>query len=327
MKPLDNDTYGFGKFVASYARLLLIAEQLGQTNLIYSTLLDQLKLYLGPWLYRVTYRSTFLYDMTWGGAISANGWLDNSTDYGNGIYNDHHFHNGYYIYAGAVVLKYDPTWQWAPYLMDLARDIANPSTQDIYYPITRHKDWFVGHSWAQGLDATYDGKNQESTSEAVNAYYALYLYGLVLNNDLVKNVGRVLLATEIRSTQKYWHTLPISIYPAVFAANAIVGIVWSDKADYATFFGNNPAYIHCIQMIPFTPITEDLLPASWVNLEYPILSPSFGTVTPDWQAYILQDWAIIAKDAAWAPIQSLPPTAFGNGNSLTNANWWVATRP
>jgi len=69
------------------------------------------------------------------------------------------------------------------------------------------------------------------------------------------------------------------------------------------------------------------MPATWVNLEYPILAPRLPFVTPDWQAYILQDWAIINKDAAWAQIQTLPPVAFGTGNSLTNALWWVATRP
>ena len=97
--------------------------------------------------------------------------------------------------------------------MDLLRDIANPSHADPYYPIVRHKDWYLGHSWAQGVDPTYgilfiyfcnivlivlDGKNQESTSEAVNAYYGVYLYGLVTKNDRVRDFGRLLLATEIR---------------------------------------------------------------------------------------------------------------------------------
>lgn len=35
--------------------------------------------------------------------------------------------------------------------------------------------------------------------------------------------------------------------------------------------------------------------------------------------------AVIAKAAAWAEVQSL--TAFDDGNSKTNALWWVATRP
>lgn len=38
--------------------------------------------------------------------------------------------------------------------MNLIRDIASPSAQDPYFPPTRHKDWYLGHSWAQGLDCT-----------------------------------------------------------------------------------------------------------------------------------------------------------------------------
>jgi len=290
-------------------------------------MLKQLKGYLAPWLYRVTYRYSFLYDVTWGGIISSNGWLNNGSDYGNGIYNDHHFHYGYYLYAGAVILKYDPDWRWGPWLMDLARDIGNPSVEDTYFTITRHKDWYNGHSWAQGLDATYDGKNQESSSEAVNGYYGLTLYGISLNNDLVKNVGRVLLATEIRSAHKYWHTLPDTVYPPIFAANGTVGIIWSDKADHATFFGSDPTYIHCVQMIPFTPISEDLLPASWVELDYPIIAPRLPYEIPEWVAYILQDLAIIDPESSWPQLQNIDDSAFGTGNSRTNAYWWIATRP
>lgn len=47
-------------------------------------------------------------------------------------------------------------------------------------------------------------KNQESTSEAVNAWYGLYLFGLATNNRRLADFGRVLLATEIRSARKYW---------------------------------------------------------------------------------------------------------------------------
>jgi len=328
--PYETDTYGNGKYVAALARLVLIAEQLNEMDLV-EQLVVQLKSRLGPWLYRVTYRATFLYDQTWGGVISADGWLDPGRDYGNGIYNDHHFHNGYYIYATAVVLKYDPTWVWGHYALDLARDIANPSSQDPYFTITRHKDWYTGHSWAQGLDFTMDGKNQESTAEAVNAYYAVMLYGMATSSSIVTNVGKILLATEIRSAKKYWHIYPnnTSIYPSVFAQNSIVGIVWSDKADYATFFGAFPEYIHCIQMIPFTPISEDLLPADWVKLEYPLLSPrlDLSTTTEEWRAYILEDMAIIDREGAWNLVKQLTDDAFNKGNSRSNTYWWVATRP
>ena len=82
------------------------------------------------------------------------------------------------------------------------------------------------------------GKNQESTSEAVNAYYAMSLAGVSLGNSEMRDLGRLLLATEIRSVQKYYHMMPDSaIYPPIFAQNGCVGILWSDKADYSTFFG------------------------------------------------------------------------------------------
>jgi endo-1,3(4)-beta-glucanase len=53
-------------------------------------------------------------------------------------------------------------------VIELIRDIANPSSSDTYFPVTRHKDWFIGHSWAQGFSQIADGKDQESSSEAIN---------------------------------------------------------------------------------------------------------------------------------------------------------------
>lgn len=121
-----------------------------------------------------------MYDRTWGGLIASNGWLPpleppdyhfNTSillEYGNSIYSDHHYHNGYFIYAAAVILKFNPNWEMKQRVLDLIRDIANPSSSDVYFPVTRMKDWFVGHSWAQGLVQMADGKDQESSSEAIN---------------------------------------------------------------------------------------------------------------------------------------------------------------
>lgn len=86
-----------------------------------------------------------------------------------------------------------------------------------------------------------DGKNQESTSEAVHAYYAISLFGLVTNQSQVRDFGRLLLAMEIRSTRLYYHMAGnSSVYQQPFSNNGIVGVLWSDKADYATFFGGPP---------------------------------------------------------------------------------------
>eukprot|EP01125_Pyxidicula_operculata_P018918 TRINITY_DN678_c0_g1_i1.p1 TRINITY_DN678_c0_g1~~TRINITY_DN678_c0_g1_i1.p1 ORF type:complete len:733 (+),score=123.68 TRINITY_DN678_c0_g1_i1:113-2311(+) len=328
-EPGDWDIYGYGKYVAALARLSLIAEELGDLDSA-KLARDKLKLKITPWLNRVTYRDTFLYDTTWGGTISAMGWLDGGRDYGSGKYNDHHFHNGYYIYAAAVIVKAEPNWPLIPQIIDLIRDVANPSSDDPYFPITRHFDWFTGHSWAMGLDFVPDGKNQESTSEAVNCYYAIMLFGMALGNDHMRDLGRLMATAEIRGARKYWHMDKVSsIYPEEFSANAIVGVMWSDKADYATFFGDLIEYIHCIQMLPFTPITEDLLKRPWLDYEYSVLSPILTkrTVAEEWKAYIYEDWAIINKDAAWTKSLTLTNAAFEHGNTRSNLYWWIATRP
>ncbi len=114
-------------------------------------------------------------------------------DFGNTYYNDHHFQfvpllpfsppyqyadrpsYGYFIYTAAVIGYLDPTWlpENAPYVNALVRDIANPSTSDSYFPVSRMFDWYHGHSWAHGLYETGDGKDEESSSEDTMSAYAM----------------------------------------------------------------------------------------------------------------------------------------------------------
>ena len=67
---------------------------------------------------------------------------------------------------------------------------------------TRTKDWYDGHAWASGIFAFADGKNQESTSESVNGWYAIYLWGEATNNDRVRDLGRLMTALEIRAAHR-----------------------------------------------------------------------------------------------------------------------------
>ena len=66
-------------------------------------------------------------------------------DFGNAWYNDHHFHYGYYIYAYAVLAAFDPKWgaKNLEHILVMVRDIANPSKDDHYFPVHRHKDWYM----------------------------------------------------------------------------------------------------------------------------------------------------------------------------------------
>ena len=51
-----------------------------------------------------------VYEQVWGGVCSSNGLNDHNADFGNGMYNDHHFHYGYHIYTAAVLARADPAW-------------------------------------------------------------------------------------------------------------------------------------------------------------------------------------------------------------------------
>eukprot|EP00029_Vermamoeba_vermiformis_P014656 TRINITY_DN976_c0_g2_i1.p1 TRINITY_DN976_c0_g2~~TRINITY_DN976_c0_g2_i1.p1 ORF type:complete len:700 (-),score=139.52 TRINITY_DN976_c0_g2_i1:229-2070(-) len=329
MQPKAQDTYFFGKQVAAMGRLVLIADQIGD-NTTAQEIRESMKKVLTPRL-EGQCNDTLVYDSTWGGIVSSEGIKNPNNEFGQGWYNDHHFHYGYWIYAAAVIAKEDKEWgsKYSDFILDLIRDIANPSDDDKYFPVTRHKDWYLGHSWASGLFEFGDDKNQESTSEAINAYYAVHLWGLAVGDEFTSNLGRVLLATETRSSQKYWHMYPenFDVYDPVFAKNSVVGVLWSSKVDYATWFGANVEFIHCIQMLPFTPASRQLLEPEWIKYEFPILEKTLTRKDPPidetWKGFIYMAQAIIDPEAAWKNVQTLK--TFDDGNSRTNTYHWVLT--
>jgi endo-1,3(4)-beta-glucanase len=109
---------------------------------------------------------------------------DQGLNFGNAFYNDQHFHYGYHIYSAAIVAHFRPEWgkKFYEQVLLLIRSIANPSKEDGAFPLHRHKDWYKGSSWASGvpLPPYLNGKNQESSSEAIAAYEAVALYGQIM---------------------------------------------------------------------------------------------------------------------------------------------------
>mmetsp|Transcript_23820 Transcript_23820/g.26429 ORF Transcript_23820/g.26429 Transcript_23820/m.26429 type:complete len:225 (+) Transcript_23820:248-922(+) len=117
--------------------------------------------------------------------------------------------------------------------------------------------------------------------------------------------------------------LPIFCLPGFNTGKSVIGILWSSKVDYVTWFGANLEYIYGIQMLPFTPATELFLDdTDWVSESYEYLK----TTNPnqEWKAFILSFLAIINKPQAWNEVQQL--TSWDGGNSRTNTYYWVATR-
>lgn len=186
----------------------LIADHLGRSDLIPSVI-SYLEASFAYWF---NSSSSILpaYESKWGGIIDKSGVHDVNVDFGNGYYNDHHFHYGYFLTGAAIIAKYDSTWLAAhkTYINYFFRDIVNPSTSDPYFPVTRHRDWFAGHSWASGISDGAEFRDEESTGEAVNAYYGAMLWADVIGDTDMYNYARLLLASEQAAAQVYWHLYP-----------------------------------------------------------------------------------------------------------------------
>jgi endo-1,3(4)-beta-glucanase len=321
------DPYFGGKQLAKLARLELMAREQGLTTLA-ASMTDTLATATAAWL-DARNANPLVYDTSWGGLVTTKGLADSAADFGQGYYNDHHFHYGYHLYAAAVLARENPAWasSYENKILCLARDIANPSPADSYFPMVRNFDWFVGHSWAAGLFAFGDGRNQESTSEAVNAWYAVELYGRARGNTTLTNLGRILRAMEIASAQTYWQIRDSStIYPAPFNKHHTVGVLWETKADFTTFFGNTPAFIYGIQMVPFSPASEDLLPRDWIaDAASELAAAQAGTTEQGWKGFMTMAQAVIDPAKARSDARAL--TSYDDGNSRANTLYWIATRP
>mmetsp|Transcript_223 Transcript_223/g.544 ORF Transcript_223/g.544 Transcript_223/m.544 type:complete len:1015 (+) Transcript_223:213-3257(+) len=390
------DTYFSGKTTAKLARILLIAAEIkelcasasrGQMNAEYADACDRLELpsdeefdealnqlreSVTIWV-RTNTKAPFVYDKAWGGLVNCgclyNGgectndaptdcpaFTDQGLNFGNGFYNDHHFHYGYHIYAAAALAHFDPAWGMDYYedVLLLVRDFANPSEEDTAFPVFRNKDWYRGHSWASGLTKPmFDNiMNQESTSEAIMAYEAVALFGKTMASifqnagdtskasvaTMMHKIGRTLTATEIRSTQKYWQVRQNideaeRIYPASYTAS-VVGILWETFAQFTTWFGNAPYLIYGIQLLPLTPISEARDGLEWAKEIYGPLSASCdgACVSEGWSVQVYAILATIGRvQEAIEKILKIPLTAYesagGNGHSKSNTLWYLSTRP
>ncbi|CAI4219977.1 unnamed protein product [Parascedosporium putredinis] len=178
----------------------------------------------------------------------------------------------------------------------LVRDYANPSAKDSYFPESRAFDWYHGHSWATGLYASMDGKNQESSSEDVMSIYAVKMWGTVTGDSLMAARGNLQLAVLSRAVQHYYlMTSDNAVQPPEFINNKVAGILFENKADHTTFFGANLEYIQGIHMLP-------LLAASSLSRT---------------REFVLEEWTTYFSDGRADQIG-------GDGRGSSSLTWYLA---
>ena len=227
-----------------------------------------------------------------------------SPEFGNENLNDHHFHYGYYIRTAAVLVQFDPGYlaQVQTPVNQMVADIGTYNRDSSQFPYLRNFDVYEGHSWADGFAKFADGNDQESSSEAIQAWYGLYLWSQVTHNPQLETTALFLYTTEIASVKEYWFGLN-GLYSGVYQ-HAIASIVWGGKVDFATWFSSDPNDIYGIQLLPFTPGSAYLG-------QLPALAPYFadlqahgggssgnwGDLLLMWESYYHPGQALAQKDS------------------------------
>ncbi len=247
------DTYFGGKALQRTAMLLMVADQLelaDRADRLASVLDEQLALWTDPKGCEKREAFCFVYDAKGKGLVGL------TPSFGSDEYNDHHFHYGYFLYAAGVLAGHDPSVveRHAPVLNLVAADIASSGNR--FFPDRRAFDAYAGHSWASGTAPFADGNNQESVSEAVNAYAGLSLWARATGDQALTTEADWMLSLEAHSSAAYWLQPDLSAFAGY--QHRITVLNWGGKRDYATWFSPEPAAKLGIVLLPMSPTSTYL---------------------------------------------------------------------
>jgi endoglucanase Acf2 len=250
--PPVKDTYAEGKWLGKLATLIPIAEQCG-ADAAATTMRDHLKARLEHWSNPSEQAGgrksgLFYYDKNWGTLIGY------PASYGSDQeLNDHHFHYGYFFKAAAEIARHDPAWaadeKWGGMLKMILRDVASADRADPLFPFLRNFDPYAGHSWASGHARFGDGNNNESSSEAMNAWSGIILLGEAIGDKAMRDLGIYLYTTELNGIDEYWFDVHGDNRPATYTPS-VVTMVWGGKGANGTWFSNRPPVVHGINFLP-----------------------------------------------------------------------------
>ena len=241
--------YWQGKGLQRNLKLLDVVEQQGDAD-GREQLLAMLKKRIEEWFTGDSAKSYFHYDKKLGAVAS----------YPDEFFtveqiNDHHFTYGYWIRVMAELALRDPAWaakeQWGGMVELLIADIATAERGRADFPFLRNFDPYEGHSWASGVGIGAFGNNQESSSEAINAWAGLILWGEVTDNARLRDLGAYLYTTEIEAIKHYWFDIHGLVLPPEYK-NVEVSQLFGGAMVHNTWWTDEPRQIKGINLLPVT---------------------------------------------------------------------------
>jgi endoglucanase Acf2 len=322
-----SDTYWDGKNLGRLATLLQLARETG-ADTPRQSFQKELRARLENWLSADDFsgqpknRLLFYYDKNWGTLIG------NQASYGSDVeLNDHHFHYGYFLQGAAALALEDPQWPklWSNMVELVIRDFASPDRSDPMFPFLRCIDPYAGHSWASGAARFADGNNQESSSEAMNAWAGLFWWGEITGNPKWRDLGAWLFTTELAGVEHYWFDVTGTLRPTEYKP-AVVTMVWGGKEVHETWFSAKPEDKHMINWLPFTGASLYLgRHPAYVHRNYEALRTATGT--DNWASaadLILMYRALDDAGDALRQYRARPALRTDSGNSQANVFYWIS---
>ena len=335
------DTYWSGKNYGKVAELSALARAAGFSDEA-DTLLAWLKTELEDWFSaesngKLDSQRYFVYDSAWSTLLG----MEESFSSHQQL-NDHHFHYGYFVRAAAEVCRIDLSWcgpdQFGPMIELLIRDYA-AGEDDPLFPPLRNFDPANGFSWASGAANFVRGNNNESTSEAANAYGAIILYGLATNNPALIERGIYLHASTAATYWQYWNNIDGYLDPDSDWDNFPTGydkittsIIWGDGSVFSTWFSPRVAHILGIQGLPSNTLTMHVglyvdYMRDYVALglsESPNGKPS-GLGDDEWRDLWWNLWALVDPEAAIADYVTVGQYLPEAGETKAHTYHWLYT--
>ena len=322
---MGRGTYSIGKGLGAVAQLMGVAEGEGRASMR-DDLLKLLKERLEFW-FDGRHSAYFMQDARLGTFVGY------PQEYNSvSAMNDHHFHYGYWLMGAAHVALRDPDWasaqKWGGMVGKIVADIATDERGRKDFPFMRNFDPYEGHSWASGNAIPFDdGNNQESSSEAVNAWAGLILWAEATGNAKLCDLGIFLYTSEVASVNQYWFDLDHEVLPPEYG-KPFAAQVFGGKYSYNTWWTQEPRQITGINMLPITTASIylgadpkyvrsviDGLPAE--VKAYSARGMSDGTPADIWQDVIASYAALGDPDAGLAFWNRKGTVEFGETRSHT----------
>jgi len=333
------DAYWSGKNYSKVADLITIAESIGMTTEA-TQLRNWLKSELSDWFTAETNNNLdvnkyFVYDENWNTILA----LEESFSSHQQL-NDHHFHYGYLVRAAAEICRVDMAWcgadQYGPMIELLIRDYAG-GKGDSMFPYLRNFDPANGFSWASGKVNFVRGNNNESTSEAANAYGAIVLYGLITGKNALVERGMYLHASTSAAYWEYWNNIDGYNNIGATEDNFPIGydtmttsIIWGDGAVFSTWFSGAFAHILGIQGLPSNPLILHVGLHSDYMADYVTLGLSessngkpSGLAFDQWKDLWWNLWAMTDADAAIADYNTVSTYTPEAGETKAHTYHWL----